>query len=298
MKTNTNLEQSLMQDIKSLIKSGVLIANVVPVVTGFWLAIYFTGSIFSDFWFQFLMVTIGSALVMAGALIINNWYDADIDAVMDRTVQRPTVTGHFSLKTVLRLGIATTIIGFILLLFTNWEVVLYSFIGWFTYVVPYTMWSKRKYTLNTIIGSLSGAVTPLMGWAVVDSAIHIIPLSLFMLLFIWQVPHTFATAIRKYKEYKAAGVAMLPVVRGFEVTKRQMVIYIACLIPLPFFMASLGIVFVIISSALNIAWLILALSGFFMKDIMKWARWNFLYSVNYLMIIFLLTMIVTLPIFS
>lgn len=298
MKTNTNLEQSLMQDIKSLIKSGVLIANVVPVVTGFWLAIYFTGSIFSDFWFQFLMVTIGSALVMAGALIINNWYDADIDAVMDRTVQRPTVTGHFSLKTVLRLGIATTIIGFILLLFTNWEVVLYSFIGWFTYVVPYTMWSKRKYTLNTIIGSLSGAVTPLMGWAVVDSAIHIIPLSLFMLLFIWQVPHTFATAIRKYKEYKAAGVAMLPVVRGFEVTKRQMVIYIACLIPLPFFMASLGIVFVIISSALNIAWLILALSGFFMKDIMKWARWNFLYSVNYLMLIFLLTMIVTLPIFS
>lgn len=160
------------------------------------------------------------------------------------------------------------------------------------------MWSKRKYTLNTIIGSLSGAVTPMMGWAAVESAIHIIPLTLFMLLFIWQVPHTFATAIRKYKEYKAAGVAMLPVVRGFEVTKRQMVIYIACLLPLPFLMASLGTVFVVIATILNIAWIILAICGFFIKDIMKWARWNFLYSVNYLMLIFLLTIIVTLPIFS
>lgn len=298
MKTNTNSEQSFMQDIKSLIKSGVLIANVVPVIAGFWLALHFTDSAFNDYWLQFLIVTIGSTLVMAGALIINNWYDADIDAVMDRTLERPTVTGHFSLKTVLRLGITATIIGFIFLLFTNWEVVLYAFIGWFTYVVPYTMWSKRKYTLNTIIGSLSGAVTPMMGWAAVESAIHIIPLTLFMLLFIWQVPHTFATAIRKYKEYKAAGVAMLPVVRGFEVTKRQMVIYIACLLPLPFLMASLGTVFVVIATILNIAWIILAICGFFIKDIMKWARWNFLYSVNYLMLIFLLTIIVTLPIFS
>lgn len=113
MKTNTNSEQSFMQDIKSLIKSGVLIANVVPVIAGFWLALHFTDSAFNDYWLQFLIVTIGSTLVMAGALIINNWYDADIDAVMDRTLERPTVTGHFSLKTVLRLGITATIIGFI-----------------------------------------------------------------------------------------------------------------------------------------------------------------------------------------
>ncbi|MFD1848484.1 heme o synthase [Oceanobacillus bengalensis] len=285
--------KTLIRDIKSLIKFGVLIANVLPVIAGFWLALYFTGSTFMDYWQAFLLVTIGSTLVMAGALIINNWFDIDIDTVMERTKSRPTVTGHFSLTTVLTIGIITTIVGFILLLFTTLEATIYSFIGWFTYVFLYTMWSKRRYTLNTIVGSVSGAVTPLMGWAVVDSAFHIIPITMFMVLFIWQVPHTFATAMKKCEEYRAAGIPMLPVVYGFDVTKRQMVIYIACLLPLPFLMISLGTLFVTIITILNIAWIILGIAGLYIKDDLKWAHWNFLYSVNYLAIFFLLTMIVT-----
>src|SRR5699024_10261535 len=164
----------------------------------------------------FILVVAGSTFVMAGALVLNNWYDADIDAIMKRTKKRPTVTGRFSLKAVFRFGIILSVIGFIMLLFTSLEASIYALIGWLTYVVFYTMWSKRKYTINTLIGSISGAVTPLIGWAAVDSAIHIVPLTLALILFLFQVPHTFAIAMKKYEEYQAAEVAMLPVVHGFQ----------------------------------------------------------------------------------
>ncbi|WP_068672590.1 heme o synthase [Oceanobacillus sp. Castelsardo] len=292
-----NKKMVFLDDLKLLIKFNVLVANILPVIAGYVLALYITDSKFIDSWLLFLFVLFGSTFVMAGALIINNWYDIDIDCVMDRTKARPTVTGNFKKKSVLILGIMTTVLGFILLIAVNWETTVYAFIGWFTYVVLYTMWSKRKFTLNTIIGSISGAVTPLIGWATIDSAVHIIPMTIFLLLFIWQVPHTFSIAMKRYDEYHAAGVPMLPVVHGFEVTKRQMMIYITCLLPLPFLLAQLGTIFIIIATVLNVGWIILALLGFRVKDDLKWAQWNFLYSVNYLVIIFLLLMFVTLPIF-
>ena len=286
-------QTTIISDLRELFKAGVLLANVLPVFAGFWLALYFTNTPFLENWQLFLLTISGSTLIMGGALVINNWYDVDIDTIMKRTKNRPTVTGHMSLKTVLRIGIAFSIIGFILLLLVSLEAAVYGLVGWVTYVLLYTMWSKRKYTLNTVIGSVSGAVTPLIGWAAIDSAIHIIPLTLFMILFIWQMPHTFAISIRKYDEYKAAGVAMLPVVHGIEVTKRQMVTYIACLLPLPILLASLGTTFLVIATILHVAWLVIAISGFFTNNNQKWARINFLCSVNYIVIIFSLMIIVT-----
>lgn len=296
--SNNQHTSTMLADLRALFKAPVLIANVLPVFSGFWLALYFTGVSFIDYWQLFLLTMIGSTLVMAGALIINNWYDVDIDTIMDRTKHRPTVTGNIPLKVVLTMGITFSIIGFICLFFTTIEAVIYAFIGWFVYVVLYTMWSKRKYTLNTVIGSVSGAVTPLIGWTAIESGFHLVPIVLFLILFIFQMPHTFAIAMKKHKEYEAAKVAMLPVVYGFEMTKRQMVIYIACLLPLPFFLASLGTVFMVIATLINLGWLAVSISGFFTKDDMKWAQVNFLYSVNYITILFVMMVIVTLPIFN
>lgn len=264
-RTNSNKSDivTILTDIKSLIKGIVLIANVLPVLTGFLLAIYFTNSSLIAHLDVFILTMIGSTLVMAGALILNNWYEVDLDREMIRTKKRPTVTGNFSLTTVLIMGISTSILGIILMLFTTIEATIYAFLGWFTYVVLYTFWSKRRYTLNTVIGSVSGAFTPLIGWAAIDSAFHIVPIVLFIILFIWQIPHTFAIAMRRYEEYKAAGVPMLPVVYGFEMTKRQTVVYIACLLPFPFLLASLGTVFIVVATLLNIGWLILGMRGFF-----------------------------------
>jgi heme o synthase len=296
--TNKRNKSTLISDLKALFKAIVLIANVLPVFTGFWLALYFTDTSFSDNWGLFLLTIVGSTMVMAGALILNNWYDVDIDTVMDRTKNRPTVTGNISLKVVLIMGIAFTVFGFILLFFTTLEAAIYAFVGWFTYVVLYTMWSKRRYTFNTIIGSVSGAVTPLIGWTAIEPGVHVVPIMLFVILFIWQMPHTYAIAMKKHDEYKAAGVAMLPVVHGFKVTKRQVLIYVACLLPLPFFLTSLGTTFIVIATVLNIAWLVVSISGFFTKNDFKWAQVNFLYSVNYLTILFIMMVIVTLPLFD
>lgn len=289
---------TLLVDLKSLLKGIVLIANVLPVLAGFWLAIYFTGSSFSTNWGLFLLTMAGSTFVMAGALVLNNWYEVDLDREMERTKNRPTVTGNFSLQAVLTMGIVFSLIGFILLFFTTTEAVVYAFIGWFTYVVLYTMWSKRKYTLNTVIGSISGAVTPLIGWAAIAPSYHYVPLVLALLLFIWQMPHTFAIAMRRSEEYRAAGVAMLPVVRGFEITKRQIIIYVACLLPLPFFLTSLGTVFLVVATALNLGWILISIGGFFTNSDVKWARMIFLYSVNYIAILFILMMVVTTPTFN
>jgi protoheme IX farnesyltransferase len=298
MLSNQRNISNIITDLKLLFKANVLIANVLPVFAGFWLALYFTNGSLSGNLDVLLLTIFGSTMVIAGALALNNWYDVDIDTVMDRTKNRPTVTGNFSLKQVLTIGISLTGVGFTLLFFTTFEATLYAFVGWFTYCFPYTMWSKRRYAFNTVIGSVSGAVTPLIGWTAIAPGFQKVPMILFLILFIFQMPHTFAIAVKKYDEYKAAGVAMLPVVRGLAVTKRQMVIYIACLFPLPFFLAPLGTTFMVIATLLNVGWLVVSISGFFSKDNYKWAHVNFLYSVNYITIIFLTMIVVTLPIFN
>lgn len=289
---------AIVREVKSLIKIGIINANLLPVFAGFWLAVYFSNSAFGLHIGSFLLTMAGSALVIAGGCILNNWYDVDIDPKMERTKTRPTVTGVFILRTVFIMGLIVTAIGLGLLLLTSLQAAIFAFSGWFIYVVLYTMWTKRKYTLNTIVGSFSGAMPPLIGWTAVSPEVSIVPLTLFLIMFIWQTPHFLALAMKKKEEYKTAGVPMLPVIYGFEFTKRQIVVYIACLLPLPFFLFALGPVFVLIASLLNIGWLILGFKGLFAKDDLKWANQIFIYSLNYLLVMFLSMIIVTLPIFN
>ncbi|MFC3040211.1 heme o synthase [Virgibacillus xinjiangensis] len=289
---------SIINEFKALIKVGIINSNLITAFAGFWLALYFTGSSITAMWDVFLLAMGGTAFVIAGGCILNNWYDVDIDPQMTRTKGRPTVTGSFSLHTVLFMGVTATIIGLVMLLFTTVEAAALGLFGWFSYVVLYTMWAKRRFTLNTVVGSISGAMPPLIGWTAVDPSFHVVPLTLFLIMFIWQTPHFLALAMKKVEDYRAAGVPMLPVVHGFEFTKRQIVVYIACLIPLPFLLSSLGTVFVVIATLLNLGWLFIGLRGFFMKDALKWANIIFIYSLNYLTVMFLMMILVTLPIIN
>lgn len=281
-------------DFKRLVKGIVLLANVSPVILGYWLALHFTGADLIMRWEELVIVTVGSLFVIAGALMLNNWYEVDLDKEMIRTQARPTVTGHFSLKMVFWLGVSFSIIGLVIIAMTTFEAAIYALLGWFTYVVLYTFWSKRKYTLNTVIGSVSGAFTPLIGWAALTPANHIVPIALFMILFLWQIPHTFAIAMRRHDEYKAAGVPMLPVVYGMEMTKRQSLVYVLLLFPLPFFLGELGTSFLIIATIMNVIWIIISIQGFFVKDNIKWANQMFYYSLTYLSVVFGGMVIVTL----
>lgn len=282
---------ALLHELKLLTKGLVLYANVLPVLAGFLLAIAITGVPLVEHIDRLLITMLGSTFIVAGALIFNNWYEVDLDRHMKRTEKRPTVTGHLSLNTVLTLGIISSVVGLGLILFVSIEAAIYAFLGWFTYVVPYTLWTKRRTTLNTAVGSLSGAFTPLIGWAVIESAYHIAPITLFAVLFIWQMPHTFAITIRRYDDYKAAGVPMLPVVYGIPVTVRQIIIYVACLLPLPFFLTSLGHVFIAMMTTINLIWLGFAFRGLFEENHMKWANYMFYFSLTYLTMFFGMTIL-------
>jgi protoheme IX farnesyltransferase len=213
---------------------------------------------------------------------------------MERTKSRPTVTGKIVPSKVLGLGILLIAIGTIFLLFTTVTATVIGLLGVFTYVVLYSMWSKRQLVSNTIIGSISGAVPPLIGWAAVDGNLDIIAWSLFIIMFIWQPPHFYALAMRRVEEYRAAGIPMLPVVKGFKTTKKHILVWVAALLPTPILLTSLGIPFLILATVLNIGWLVLGIYGYKIKDDIKWAKLMFVYSLQYLTIIFVAMVIVTL----
>lgn len=284
----------LLTDIKYLLKGKVLVANVLPVFTAYWLALYFKGENFTDHWLLFFLTMIGSTLVISGALMFNNWFEYDLDKKMDRTQRRPTVTGSFSLRGVLIAAIVTTIIGLGMMLLTTIEAAIYSFLGWFFYVVLYTFWSKRRYTLNTIIGSISGAFTPLIGWAVIAPANHIVPIALFYILIIWQIPHTLAIAIKRLDDYTRAGVPMLPVVIGVDATIKQNLYYVIALLPVPFLLlGTFGWIFFTVSMLLTIGWIILSVKGYSTQYKERWANMNLKYSLIYLIVLFTLMIVLT-----
>lgn len=300
MNTNTASTDSpskiikLLTDIKYLLKGKVLVANVLPVFTAYWLALYFNGENFTDHWLLFILTITGSTLVISGALMFNNWFEYDLDKKMDRTQRRPTVTGSFSLKGVLIAAIVTTITGMTMMMLTTIEAAVYSFLGWFFYVVLYTFWSKRRYTVNTIIGSISGAFTPLIGWAVIAPASHIVPIALFYILIIWQIPHTLAIAIKRLDDYTRAGVPMLPVVIGVDATIRQNLYYVIALLPVPFILLGIfGWIFFAVSMFLTIGWIILSVKGYRTNDKRRWANMNLKYSLIYLIVLFMLMIALT-----
>src|SRR5699024_10200914 len=129
--SETKSFRSFLTDLKYLVKSIVLIANVLPAVGGFWLALYFTETSFVDVWDLFILMLLGSIFIVAGALILNNWYEVDLDIKMARTKRRPTVTGNMSMNFILSLGIISSIFGMVLMLMVNLETAIYAFLGWF-----------------------------------------------------------------------------------------------------------------------------------------------------------------------
>ncbi|CAM4045275.1 heme o synthase [Lederbergia lenta] len=270
----------------ALIKIGIVNSNAITTFTGLWLAFMLTGKHFLQSLDIVIFTMIGSSFIIAGACALNNFIDRDIDPIMERTKGRPTVTGKISGTKVLAIGLTFVIIGLLMLFKMNITTGIIGIIGVFTYVVLYSMWSKRLYVSNTIIGSISGAVPPLIGWAAVDPTLPPMAWMLFLIMFIWQPPHFYALAMRRVEEYRAAGIPMLPVVKGFAVTKLHIVVWIAFLLPIPFFMTSLGIPFVILATILNIGWLVVGIMGYKKKDDIKWATQMFVYSLNYLTILF------------
>jgi protoheme IX farnesyltransferase len=236
---------------------------------------------------EIIFALIGSILVMGAAGAFNNLYDRDIDSLMERTKNRPTVTGEIKPKAVLWLGIFTSVFGIAALALTTPLAAFLGFLGLFFYVVPYTMWSKRRTIYNTEIGSISGAMPPLIGWAAIDPDItHPVILGLFVITVIWQMPHFYAIAIRKHDEYKAAKVPMLPVVKGVRRTYRQTNMYLIVLIAISFLFGTLSLGLMLVALLLSVSWLLLSIFGYKKMDSEKWARSMFVFSLFHMTVLF------------
>jgi heme o synthase len=175
-----------------------------------------------------LCIAVGAGA--AGAL--NMWYDADIDAVMTRTANRPIPRGRIAPGEALAFGLvlAAFSVGVLGLLVSWLAAALLAFTVFF-YVVVYTMWLKRWTPQNIVIGGAAGAFPPMIGWAAATGDISVEPFLLFLIVFFWTPPHFWALSLNRADDYARAGVPMLPVVAGAEETRRQILLYSVALLP-------------------------------------------------------------------
>jgi protoheme IX farnesyltransferase len=180
--------------------------------------------------FVLLAMLLSASLSAGGAAAINMWYDRDIDVLMKRTANRPIPAGLINPSSVLRFGILLGVLSVVIaFFFVNPLTALLNAAGYFYYAVVYTMWLKRRTPQNIVIGGGAGAFPILIGWASVTGSLNVTAWLMFMVIFLWTPPHSWALALYKNDEFTKAGIPMMPVVKGPRSTKMQSLIYMALL---------------------------------------------------------------------
>ena len=285
---NESMENnSSVGDYLKLLKPRVMLLAVFTSVCG----LILSPNSIHPFFFIISVICISLGAGASGA--INMWYDQDIDALMDRTKQRPIPMGKINGFDALGFGVILSIISVILLgLAVNYFAAFLLACSISFYIFIYTMWLKRKTPHNIVIGGAAGAFPPIIGWACVSGDISLYPILLFTLIFFWTPPHFWALSLYKDIEYSKANVPMLPVVSGKEHTKNQIFVYsiILCLVSLlPFLLNFAGSIFILVAIFLNCYFLILSFKLFKSqkKDTFIYASKLFKYSIVYLYFIFL-----------
>jgi protoheme IX farnesyltransferase len=237
-----------------------------------------------------ISATVGLALACGGASALNHVLDRDIDPLMgERTKRRPVASGRVSPSRALEFGLALSAFSFVLLASAvNVLTAVLALVGNLFYVLVYTRWLKRSTPQNIVIGGAAGAVPPLVGWAAATGDVTIPALLLFVIVFVWTPPHFWALALLIKDNYRAAGVPMLPVVRGDRATARQIVLYSAALVGvtlLPWAVGRSGLPY--LASALALGAVFLWLAERLRRDpAPRRAALLFHYSLIYLALLF------------
>ncbi len=273
------LQRATWSDYLHLTKPGITISNLMTTFIGLWLASEAAPGLKLTIW-----TLLGTAFVIASGAALNNYWDRELDLKMKR-VNRAVANGKIHPRNALAIGIALLIAGLLVLtVFANPLAAVWGLIGHVVYVLIYTP-LKRVTSLNTVIGGIAGAAPPVIGWVAVTNQMDIGAWLLFLILFLWQPPHFLALAMLKVEAYRAGGIPMLPVVKGFAETKRQMFLWAAALVPaslLLFLHGNLGYVYLAAALVLGIIYLVLLYKGFSTKDDIAWAKKLFGYSLIYL----------------
>ena len=261
-----------------LTKPGILFGNFVTTLGGYFVAAQ--GSV--DF-LLLLLTLLGTTLVVASGCVVNNVIDQDIDQKMQRTQNRALVKKTISVPVALVFSLVLGLVGFgILWFWVNAYAFLFAVIGFVVYVGFYSLWTKRTTIHQTIVGSISGAAPPVIGYTAVVAQFDMGALLIFLGYALWQMPHSWAIAIYRFDDYKNAGIPILPVARGILRTKVESLIYVVlftiCMNAL-YVYGYANIVYLIVLNALCIYWLYLSVIGFKAEDDQVWARKYFLFSV-------------------
>ncbi|HLU10268.1 MAG TPA: heme o synthase [Oceanobacillus sp.] len=233
---------------------------------------------------------IGGALSAAGASVVNQYLDRDMDLKMTRTARRPIPSGRVAPINALLFGLALLVWSTLILgVFVNWLTAGLALGGAIYYIVIYTMLLKRNTVLNILIGGGAGAMPVLVGWAAVTGALNFEPLILFAIVFYWTPPHSWAFALLVNADYTRANVPMMPVARGEHVTRQQILWYSIQLLVvslLPTFFGTLGAIYFLAALALGLGLIRMAMLLIEKKDGAT-AKQTYKYSTAYLAFLFL-----------
>lgn len=265
-----------------LAKPNIIFANAITAAAGFALASrgHINGLLF-------VAMIIGISLVIACGCVLNNYFDRDIDAVMERTKNRELVQGSISGRAAVIYAVVLGFLGILVLtVYANFLTLCIALLGLFFYVVMYGLWFKRRSSFGTVVGSVSGAVPPLVGYCAASNRIDLGAVILFTIIVVWQMPHFFAIAIYRSDEYAKASIPVLPVKRGVRTTKIYMALYIVAFIVAIAALTAFGYAgyaYLTVMLVLGFAWLGLCIKGFYTKDDMAWARSMFMFSLVIIM---------------
>lgn len=270
------------RDYISLMKLGITTANLMATVAGLWM-----GAHGHPWWRTVAITLVGTAMVVASGATLNNFVDRDIDVRMERTSGRALPAGKVQPLSALVIGLTLGAAGLVLLAgWVNGTAAACAFVGLVMYAYVYTVWLKRTTTLSTVLGGLAGAMPPLIGYAAgsggrLDLAAWVV----FSVFFLWQPPHFLPLAMKRVEDYRAAGIPMLPVVRGYTETKWQILVYTAAMVPvslLPYALRAAGVIYLLVALVLGVIFLWRAVQGLFTKDDLAWANRLFRFSLVYL----------------
>jgi len=280
--------QASWKDYLELTKPKVVLLILITVVVGMFMA---TPGMVP--WNILIIGTVGVGFAAGGAAVVNHVVDQKIDAIMARTLKRPVASGKISDRNAIIFAATLSIVSMLMLYFyINTLTAILTFFGLVGYAFVYTMYLKRATPQNIVIGGLSGAIPPLLGWTAVDGYgfdIHPHALLLVLIIFVWTPPHFWALAIFRRDEYAKANIPMLPVTHGIEFTKTNIILYTVLLIfagLLPYLTRMSGLVYLISSTILGFIFLAYAIK-LKLSDERKIAMDTFKYSVNYLFLMFI-----------
>lgn len=269
---------ALLKQYLNLAKPGIVFGNLISVTGGFFLASRGDADLT-----LFFATALGVALVIASGCVFNNYIDRDIDQKMERTRNRVLAQGLVSPAHAIVYACVLGVAGVaVLYAASNTLAVMLVLMGFVVYVGLYSLWLKRGSVYGTLVGSLSGAAPPVVGYCAVSNEFDAGAAILLLIFSLWQMPHSYAIAIFRFNDYQAANIPVLPVIKGISAAKRQIVLYIAAFVVATLMLTLSGYAgysYFVVAALSGAYWLWMGVSGYKAVDDTVWARKLFTFSI-------------------